>query len=47
MNNKEKIKKLASEHFFFILCTQGDNQPYGSLIAYAYKNDLKNLFFQP
>jgi len=45
MNNEEKIKKLVSEQFFFILCTQGDGQPYGSLIAYAFKNGLKNFFF--
>ena len=48
MNNEEKIKKiikLVSEQSFFILCMQGDGQPYGSLIAYAFKNDLKNFFF--
>ena len=48
MNNEEKIKKiieLVSEQSFFILCTQGRGQPYGSLIAYAFKNDLKNFFF--
>lgn len=48
MNNEEKIKKiikLVSEQSFFILCTQGKGQPYGSLIAYAFKNDLKNFFF--
>ena len=45
MNNEEKIKKLVREQFFFILCTQGEGQPYGSLIAYAFKDDLKKLFF--
>ena len=48
MNNEEKIKKiieLVSEQSFFVLCTQGRGQPYGSLIAYAFKNDLKNFFF--
>jgi len=48
MNNEEKIKKimkLVSEQLFFILCTQGEGQPYGSLIAYAYKDDLKKFFF--
>ena len=48
MNNEEKIKKiikLVSEQSFFILCTQGDSQPYGSLIAYVFTNDLKNFFF--
>jgi len=48
MNNEEKIKKiikLVSEQFFFILCTQGEGQPYGSLIAYAFQDDLKKFFF--
>jgi len=48
MNNEKKIKKiikLVKEQSFFVLCTQGDGQPYGSLIAYAFKNDLKNFFF--
>ena len=45
MNNEEKIKKLVREQFFFILCTQGEGQPYGSLIAYAFKDDLKKFFF--
>ncbi len=45
MNNEEKIKKLVNEQLFFILCTQGEGQPYGSLIAYAYKDDLKKFFF--
>lgn len=48
MNNEEKIKKiikLVSEQFFFILCTQGEGQPYGSLIAYAFQDNLKKFFF--
>ena len=45
MNNEEKIKKLVSEQFFFILCTQGEGQPYGSLIAYAFQDDLKKILF--
>lgn len=48
MKNEENIKKiikLVNEQLFFILCTQGDYQPYGSLIAYAFTDDLKNFFF--
>ena len=45
MNNEEKIKKLVSEQFFFIPCTQGEGQPYGSLITYAFQDDLKKFFF--
>jgi uncharacterized protein YhbP (UPF0306 family) len=48
MNNEENIKKiikLVDEQLFFILCTQGGCQVYGSLIAYTFTNDLKNFFF--
>ena len=48
MNNEEKIKKiikLVSEQSFFVLCTQGKGQPYGSLIAYAFQDDLKKFLF--
>ena len=48
MNNEENIKKiikLVNEQLFFVLCTQGGCQAYGSLIAYTFTNDLKNFFF--
>jgi uncharacterized protein YhbP (UPF0306 family) len=48
MINEENIKKiieLVSGQLFFVLCTQGRGQPYGSLIAYTFTNDLKNFFF--
>jgi heme iron utilization protein len=46
MNNEEKkIIELVNGQSFFILCTQGSGQPYGSLIAYTFTNDLKNFFF--
>jgi uncharacterized protein YhbP (UPF0306 family) len=41
----EKIRQLVSQQSFGILCTQGDGQPYGSLIAYAFSDDLKSYFF--
>lgn len=41
----DEIKKLVSGQSFCILCTQGQNQPYGSLIAYAFTDDLKHYFF--
>jgi uncharacterized protein YhbP (UPF0306 family) len=40
-----RIRKLISRQSFGILCTQGRNQPYGSLIAYAFTEDLKHFFF--
>jgi nitroimidazol reductase NimA-like FMN-containing flavoprotein (pyridoxamine 5'-phosphate oxidase superfamily) len=40
-----QIKHMLDEQLFCILCTQGDHQPYGSLIAYANTEDLKHFFF--
>jgi nitroimidazol reductase NimA-like FMN-containing flavoprotein (pyridoxamine 5'-phosphate oxidase superfamily) len=52
-NNSEKnvdlatqIRKLVYSQSFCILSTQGNNQPYGSLIAYAFTEDLKYFFFK-
>jgi nitroimidazol reductase NimA-like FMN-containing flavoprotein (pyridoxamine 5'-phosphate oxidase superfamily) len=42
---RDRIRRLVSQQSFCILCTQGQNQPYGSLIAYAFSDDLKQLFF--
>ena len=42
---RDRIRRLVSQQSFCVLCTQGENQPYGSLIAYAFSDDLKQLFF--
>jgi nitroimidazol reductase NimA-like FMN-containing flavoprotein (pyridoxamine 5'-phosphate oxidase superfamily) len=42
---RENIQKLVNQQNFAILCTQGKNQPYGSIIAYAYTDDLKTYYF--
>jgi nitroimidazol reductase NimA-like FMN-containing flavoprotein (pyridoxamine 5'-phosphate oxidase superfamily) len=39
------INRLVAEQPFGILCTQGQNQPYGSVIAFAFKDDLKRFYF--
>lgn len=39
------IRTLLKNQPFSILCTQGDCQPYGSLVAFAYSDDMKHLFF--
>jgi len=39
------IRKMLQSQQFSILCTQGDEQPYGSLVAFAYSDDLKHFFF--
>lgn len=41
----EKIRQLVNQQPFGILCTQGEGQPYGSVIAYAFRDDLKSYFF--
>lgn len=42
---EDRIRRLVSQQLFCVLCTQGGNQPYGSLIAYAFTDDLKQFFF--
>ena len=39
------IRTLVMQQSFCVLCTQGQSQPYGSLIAYAPTEDLKTFFF--
>lgn len=41
----EDINKLVKNEKFAILCTQADNQPYGSIIAYALTENLKYIVF--
>lgn len=44
-NVAHNIKRLVDDQPFCVLCTQGDTQPYGSLIAYATTEDLKYSYF--
>ncbi|BHH85994.1 pyridoxamine 5'-phosphate oxidase family protein [Desulforhopalus sp. 52FAK] len=39
----EDIKKLLESQTFAVLATQGDGQPYTSLMAYAFTEDLRFL----
>lgn len=41
----DRIRRLVSQQSFCVLCTQGGGQPYGSLIAYAFSDNLKQFFF--
>ncbi|MFP4548061.1 MAG: pyridoxamine 5'-phosphate oxidase family protein [Fidelibacterota bacterium] len=41
----KSIQNLLHDQPFSVLCTQGDCQPYGSLVAFAYSNDMKHLYF--
>lgn len=40
-----RIKRLVESHPFAVLCTQGQGQPYGSLVAYAVTQDLAHAVF--
>jgi nitroimidazol reductase NimA-like FMN-containing flavoprotein (pyridoxamine 5'-phosphate oxidase superfamily) len=41
----ERIRRLLAEQPYAVLCTQSKSQPYGSLVAFAASEDLKNLVF--
>ncbi len=41
----DQIRDLLGQQPYCILCTQGQGQPYGSLIAFAFTEDLKQLYF--
>jgi nitroimidazol reductase NimA-like FMN-containing flavoprotein (pyridoxamine 5'-phosphate oxidase superfamily) len=42
---KDEIKKLMDSEPFAVLATQGEGQPYASLISFAASPDLKHLVF--
>jgi uncharacterized protein YhbP (UPF0306 family) len=41
----ESIRTLLDEELFAVLCTQGEGQPYGSVVAFAFDHDLKSFVF--
>lgn len=42
---RDRIRRLATDQPFGVLCTQGDGQPYGSMIAFAFSKDLTSFVF--
>jgi nitroimidazol reductase NimA-like FMN-containing flavoprotein (pyridoxamine 5'-phosphate oxidase superfamily) len=40
-----QIRGLLQEEPFAVLCTQGGRQPYGSLVAFAFSEDLQFFVF--
>jgi nitroimidazol reductase NimA-like FMN-containing flavoprotein (pyridoxamine 5'-phosphate oxidase superfamily) len=40
-----RIRSLVTEQLYGVLCTQGQGQPYGSLIAFAFSDDLSRAVF--
>jgi nitroimidazol reductase NimA-like FMN-containing flavoprotein (pyridoxamine 5'-phosphate oxidase superfamily) len=41
----ESIQALVHHEPFAVLCTQGGGQPYGSLVGFAFSEDLKSFVF--
>jgi nitroimidazol reductase NimA-like FMN-containing flavoprotein (pyridoxamine 5'-phosphate oxidase superfamily) len=41
----ERIQRLVTEQPYGVLCTQGDGQPYGSLVAFAFSDDFSYAVF--
>ena len=41
----ERIRRLVSDQPYAVLCTQGDGQPYGSVVAFACSADLTTAVF--
>lgn len=41
----ERIRYLIQDQSFGVLCTQGSGQPYGSMIAFAFSDDLGRAVF--
>lgn len=44
-NITSRIKELLQKESFAVLCTHGEGQPYGSVVAYAYTTDLQKIVF--
>ena len=41
----DDIHHLLNQEHYAVLCTQGEGQPYGSVVAYAASDDLQHLVF--
>jgi nitroimidazol reductase NimA-like FMN-containing flavoprotein (pyridoxamine 5'-phosphate oxidase superfamily) len=42
---EDRIRHLIDGEAFAVLCTQGEGQPYGSLVAFAFGPDLSGFAF--
>jgi uncharacterized protein YhbP (UPF0306 family) len=42
---RERIQQLVDKQPYAVLCVQGDNQPYGALVAFAFSDDLRHAVF--
>lgn len=42
---ENRIRHLVEHQLFGVLCTEGQGQPYGSMIAFAFSDDLSSIVF--
>lgn len=42
---RQRIERLFDQQVYGVLCTQGSEQPYGSVVAFAATEDLHSLVF--
>jgi len=42
---RELIQRLVESQPYAVLCVQGDGQPYGALVAFAFTPDLRHAVF--
>ena len=42
---RERVRSLAEEQDYGVLCVQGGGQPYGALVAFAFSEDMRHITF--
>ncbi|MGB5438284.1 MAG: pyridoxamine 5'-phosphate oxidase family protein [Gammaproteobacteria bacterium] len=42
---REQIRALIDSQPYAVLCVQGEGQPYGALVAFAFSDDLRHAIF--
>ena len=42
---RDRIQQLADQQPYAVLCVQGEGQPYGALVAFAFSEDLQHAAF--
>jgi len=42
---RERIQRLVDSQPYAVLCVQGEGQPYGALVAFAFTPDLRHAVF--
>jgi nitroimidazol reductase NimA-like FMN-containing flavoprotein (pyridoxamine 5'-phosphate oxidase superfamily) len=42
---ESRIRYLVEDQLYGVLCTQSDGQPYGSMVAFAFTEDLRHVVF--